>query len=159
MQVRNWRNPEFGAVDAWYSYLDGHDWNLTRSTQVPDRVTQAKLLLSSVALGSQLPVSGNGHVPPEVVDASSTEPAVPVVADASAAVSSSEVPTEADAAPACAPDVAPAEPAGLAMSATDGPVDVAAGPTATGGAIVTGDEGPAVGAVAGRRRGPARRRR
>ena len=126
VQVRNWRNPEFGAVDAWYSYLDGHDWNLTRSTQVPDRVTQAKLPLSSVAL-VQLPVSGNGHVPPEAVDAPSTEPAVPVVADAIAAVSSSEVPTEADAAPAVT-DVAPAEPAGLAMSATDGPVDVAATP-------------------------------
>src|SRR3712207_6913643 len=28
VQVRNWRNPEFGAVDAWYWYLDGHDWKL-----------------------------------------------------------------------------------------------------------------------------------
>ena len=23
MQIRNWRNPEFGAADAWYRYLDG----------------------------------------------------------------------------------------------------------------------------------------
>ena len=28
-QIRNWRQSEFGAADAWYSYLDGRDWNLT----------------------------------------------------------------------------------------------------------------------------------
>ena len=63
VQVRNWRNPEFGAVDAWYSYLDGHDWNLTRSTQVPDRVTQAKLPLSSVALVAAAGVRQRARAP------------------------------------------------------------------------------------------------
>ena len=41
MQVRNWRNPEFGAADAWYRYLDGDGWNLRR-TNLPGRIRRAK---------------------------------------------------------------------------------------------------------------------
>jgi hypothetical protein len=29
VQIRNWRASEFGAANAWYLYLDGHDWTLT----------------------------------------------------------------------------------------------------------------------------------
>ena len=30
VQVLNWRHSEFGAVDSWYWYLDGHDWTRIR---------------------------------------------------------------------------------------------------------------------------------
>jgi hypothetical protein len=40
-QVRNWRNPEFGAADAWYRYLDGSGWT-PRVTNVPGRIQRAK---------------------------------------------------------------------------------------------------------------------
>ena len=40
-QVRNWRNPEFGAADAWYRYLDGNGWKPV-STDVPGRIQRAK---------------------------------------------------------------------------------------------------------------------
>ena len=51
VQVRNWRNPEFGAVDAWYRYLDGHDWT-TVEAHVPERVTHAKSAFRSVPMSS-----------------------------------------------------------------------------------------------------------
>jgi hypothetical protein len=40
LQVRNWRETEFGAVDAWYRYLDGHDWT-TQYSPPPERVKRA----------------------------------------------------------------------------------------------------------------------
>jgi hypothetical protein len=40
VQVRNWRDPEFGAVDAWYWYLDGTGWQV-RCANPPPRVKQA----------------------------------------------------------------------------------------------------------------------
>jgi hypothetical protein len=49
VQVRNWRSPEFGAVDAWYSYLDGHDWTLQRSP-LPPRVERAKSQFRSIPM-------------------------------------------------------------------------------------------------------------
>lgn len=50
MQIRNWRNPEFGSADAWYFYLDGHDWQLTRSCHVPHRVEEAMRPFESVPM-------------------------------------------------------------------------------------------------------------
>ena len=49
VQVRNWRNPEFGAVDAWYRYLDGRDWT-PRRMRAPKRVKQAMRPLESVPM-------------------------------------------------------------------------------------------------------------
>jgi hypothetical protein len=40
VQVRNWRDPEFGAPDSWYWYLDGSGW-APRRAPVPDRVQRA----------------------------------------------------------------------------------------------------------------------
>jgi hypothetical protein len=40
MQVRNWRRAEFGAMDAWYTYLDGCAWNTVRLA-APKRVEVA----------------------------------------------------------------------------------------------------------------------
>lgn len=50
VQLRNWRNPEFNAVDAWYWYLDGRDWTLTRTHELPPRVEHAKSSFASVPL-------------------------------------------------------------------------------------------------------------
>ena len=52
MQVRNWRNPEFGAADSWYWYLDGYDWTLTRVTQLPERVEHAMRPFVSVPMAA-----------------------------------------------------------------------------------------------------------
>ena len=49
VQVRNWREPEFGAVDAWYWYLDGCDWNLVHA-DVPERVTRALCQFESIRM-------------------------------------------------------------------------------------------------------------
>ena len=49
VQVRNWRNSEFGAVDAWYRYLDGRDWTPRRMC-VPKRVKQAMRPLESIPM-------------------------------------------------------------------------------------------------------------
>ena len=50
VQVRNWRQPEFGAVDSWYSYLDGRDWTLTRVDPIPERVTNALRPFDSIRM-------------------------------------------------------------------------------------------------------------
>ena len=55
VQVRNWRNPEFGAIDAWYWYLDGHDWTPRRTTTIPTRVERAMQPLESVHLADDPP--------------------------------------------------------------------------------------------------------
>lgn len=39
-QICNWRRSEFGGPDAWYHYLDGHDWTLTH-VEPPRRVNEA----------------------------------------------------------------------------------------------------------------------
>ena len=49
VQVRNWRNSEFGAVDAWYRYLDGRDWTPRRMC-VPKRVKHAMRPLESIPM-------------------------------------------------------------------------------------------------------------
>jgi hypothetical protein len=49
VQVRNWREPEFGAVDAWYRYLDGCNWNLVQA-EVPERVTRALCQFESIRM-------------------------------------------------------------------------------------------------------------
>jgi hypothetical protein len=51
VQVRNWRYTEFGAVDAWYRYLDGHDWT-TRCSPPPERVTNAMLPFNSLPMAN-----------------------------------------------------------------------------------------------------------
>jgi hypothetical protein len=51
VQVRNWRCTEFGAVDAWYRYLDGHDWT-TRYSPPPKRVTNALSPFDSVPMAN-----------------------------------------------------------------------------------------------------------
>jgi hypothetical protein len=57
VQVHNWRSSEFGAADAWYSYLDGHDWQVQcaehdrRQPEDPD-VPRVPLTESSTAPGS-----------------------------------------------------------------------------------------------------------
>ncbi len=55
VQVRNWRDPEFGAVDAWYRYLDGHDWQL-QHTPVPRHVTRAMRALPTVPVAPPPPI-------------------------------------------------------------------------------------------------------
>jgi hypothetical protein len=52
-QVLNWRHSEFGAVDSWYWYLDGHDWTRVR-TKLPARVEGALRPFPSV------PMAGGG---------------------------------------------------------------------------------------------------
>ena len=49
VQVHNWRTSEFGAVDAWYRYLDGRDWT-PRRMRAPKRVKQAMRPLESVPM-------------------------------------------------------------------------------------------------------------
>jgi hypothetical protein len=57
VQVHNWRASEFGAADAWYSYLDGHDWQVQcaehdrRQPKDPD-VPRVPLAECSTAPGS-----------------------------------------------------------------------------------------------------------
>ena len=51
VQVRNWRCTEFGAADAWYRYLDGHDWT-TRYSPPPKRVTNALRPFDSVPMAN-----------------------------------------------------------------------------------------------------------
>jgi hypothetical protein len=48
VQIRNWRNPEFGAVDAWYWYLDGHDWTPQPTRNLPSRVKHGKQTFVSI---------------------------------------------------------------------------------------------------------------
>jgi hypothetical protein len=66
MQVRNWRNSEFGAFDAWYWYLDGNDWMLTHTKELPRRVKQAMCQFESVPMIDHAPPaeweSGNAEV-------------------------------------------------------------------------------------------------
>jgi hypothetical protein len=40
-QIRNWRNPEFGAADSWYWYLDGVGMSPLRAP-LPERVKRSK---------------------------------------------------------------------------------------------------------------------
>jgi hypothetical protein len=51
VHVRNWRCTEFGAADAWYRYLDGHDWT-TRYSPPPKRVTNALRPFDSVPMAN-----------------------------------------------------------------------------------------------------------
>jgi hypothetical protein len=51
VQVRNWRCTEFGAADAWYRYLDGHDWT-TRYSPPPKHVTNALRPFNSVPMAN-----------------------------------------------------------------------------------------------------------
>jgi len=51
VQVRNWRCTEFGAVDAWYWYLDGHGW-ATRRSRPPERVRRALHLFDSLPMAN-----------------------------------------------------------------------------------------------------------
>jgi hypothetical protein len=53
VQIRNWRCPEFGAVDSWYSYLDGHDWTLMRPHALPKRVEHAKRPLLAIPMAGE----------------------------------------------------------------------------------------------------------
>jgi hypothetical protein len=48
VQVRNWRDSEFGAVNAWYWYLDG--CKLVYSDAVPERVTTALCQFETVRM-------------------------------------------------------------------------------------------------------------
>jgi hypothetical protein len=41
VQVQNWRSTEFGAADAWYWYLDGHNWDVQHATP-PERLQPEK---------------------------------------------------------------------------------------------------------------------
>jgi hypothetical protein len=50
--VRNWRASEFGDVDSWYTYLDGHDWNLQRAKDVPARVNEALEPFAAIPMAS-----------------------------------------------------------------------------------------------------------
>jgi hypothetical protein len=52
VQVRNWRCTEFGAVNAWYWYLDGHDWTTTQCSSQPRRVTFALRQFDSVPMAT-----------------------------------------------------------------------------------------------------------
>ena len=49
-QIRNWRRPEFDSVDAWYRYLDGHDWGLMVAAELPQRVRDATRPFETVPL-------------------------------------------------------------------------------------------------------------
>jgi hypothetical protein len=51
VQVRNWRCTEFGAADAWYRYLDGHDWT-TQYSPPPKRLTNALRPFDSVPMAN-----------------------------------------------------------------------------------------------------------
>ena len=55
VQIRNWRKSEFGAADAWYHHLDGHDWTL-QCAPVPDRVTKALQPLRPVPIVVEPPI-------------------------------------------------------------------------------------------------------
>ncbi len=50
VQVRNWRDTEFGAIDAWYHHLDGSGWTLTPTPELPRRVTRAMQPFTSVPM-------------------------------------------------------------------------------------------------------------
>ena len=51
-QVRNWRNPEFGAPDSWYWYLDGNGWTPQRAW-IPGRVERAKAPLRAYPIAPE----------------------------------------------------------------------------------------------------------
>jgi hypothetical protein len=66
VQISNWRATEFGAVDSWYHYLDGHDWEPQHPPDYPPRVEQALQKLPAIPMASSpsAPVVTNGnHVP------------------------------------------------------------------------------------------------
>ena len=65
VQVRNWRNPEFGAPDSWYWYLDGSGWT-PRRARVPGRVERR-----------QGPVPSLPDVPPTHARCRPTSPTQP----------------------------------------------------------------------------------
>jgi len=74
VQVRNWRCTEFGAVDAWYRYLDGHDWT-TRRSPPPQRVTYALRPFHSVPMANASKDNlgtGNGQREAEPTQGSAT---------------------------------------------------------------------------------------
>ncbi|MGD9704544.1 MAG: hypothetical protein AB7Q42_07725 [Acidimicrobiia bacterium] len=73
VQVRNWRRPEFGAADAWYSYLDGHDWTLQCPAQLPKRVQEAMCQFVSMPMIDEQPSS----VAPADTNATDTPEASP----------------------------------------------------------------------------------
>jgi hypothetical protein len=58
MQVRNWRTPEFGAVDAWYWYLDGTGWQV-KCANLPARVQKAGKPFKSIPMANH-PTPGEG---------------------------------------------------------------------------------------------------
>jgi len=72
VQISNWRATEFGAVDSWYHYLDGHDWAPQHPSDYPPRVQLALEDLPSIPMASTPSVTngalragrgqnGNGH--------------------------------------------------------------------------------------------------
>ena len=58
-QIRNWRQSEFAAADAWYSYLDGRDWDLTHVHPLPPLVDEAKRPFVSVPVVIDLAHGGS----------------------------------------------------------------------------------------------------
>jgi hypothetical protein len=64
--LRNWRASEFGDFDAWYTYLDGHDWQLQTATDIPPRVNAALQPFEAIAMAppaaSAVTVATNGDV-------------------------------------------------------------------------------------------------
>jgi hypothetical protein len=65
-QIRNWRRPEFDAADAWYRYLDGHDWELTFAAELPRRVRDARKPFATVPL---IAMPGPPSAPPGTSEA------------------------------------------------------------------------------------------
>ena len=52
VQISNWRATEFGAVDSWYHYLDGHDWEPQHPTDYPPQVEEALAKLPAIPMAS-----------------------------------------------------------------------------------------------------------
>jgi hypothetical protein len=59
-QIRNWRASEFGAVDSWYHYLDGHDWLVQYQKKgLPKRVKAALEAVPSIPMAHRPAVAAS----------------------------------------------------------------------------------------------------
>lgn len=67
VQVRNWRDTEFGAIDAWYHHLDGSGWELAPTPELPPRVARAMQPFTSVPMSPVAAPAAAGSDPLELV--------------------------------------------------------------------------------------------
>jgi hypothetical protein len=57
VQVQNWRASEFGGFESWYTYLDGHDWNLQTARDIPPRLNEARTPFAPIPMAAVPPVN------------------------------------------------------------------------------------------------------